>query len=169
MDVASQGKFIRDVACLLGVPYEMIAGGYSDNSVGKSKALQNTKTFITNMLAICRHLELLLADVYLSAYGGGHDDVKFIIRPTPRIEVNTVEEIVQLLDAGVVSFDNAMHLSNMILGIDLKHGMGVEANAGQFSRAFITPANKKDLIAAAAKKDKPVAAKKEKPTDGSKK
>lgn len=153
--VAWQGKFIRDVSCLLGVPYEMVAGGYSDNSVGKAKSMHNTKTFITNMLAICRHLELLLTDVYLSAYGGGYEDVKFIIRPTPRIEVNTVEEIVQLLDAGVVSFDNAMHLSNMILGIDLKQGMGVEANAGQFSRAFITPSNKKDLIAAAAKKDKP--------------
>lgn len=53
-----------------------------------------------------------------------------------------------LLEAGVVSFDNAMHLSNMILGVDLQQGIGAQANAGQFSRAFITPSNKKDIITA---------------------
>ena len=84
--------------------------------------MHNTKIFITNMMSICKHLELLLVDVYLAAYGGSIDDVRFIIRPTPRIEVNTVEEICQLLEAGVVSFDNAMHLSNMILGVDLQQG-----------------------------------------------
>jgi hypothetical protein len=110
--------------------------------------MHNTKIFITNMMSICRHIEMLLSDVYLAAYGGGIDDVQFIIRPTPRIEVNSVEEIVQLLEAGVVSFDNAMHLSNMILGVDLQQGIGAKANAGQFSRAFLTPSNKKDLMAA---------------------
>jgi hypothetical protein len=38
---------------------------------------------------------MLLVDVYLAAYGGSRDSVKFIIRPTPRIEVNSVEEICQ--------------------------------------------------------------------------
>ena len=98
------------------------------------------------MIPHCRHLELLLTDVYLAAYGGSADDVQFILRPTPRIEVNTIEEVCQLLEAGGVSFDNAMHLSNMILGVDLQQGAGEEPNAGQFSRAFITPTNKKDLI-----------------------
>jgi hypothetical protein len=107
------------------------------------------------MMSICKHLELLLADVYLSAYGGARSDVKFVIRPTPRIEVNTVEEICMLLEAGVVSFDNAMHLSNMILGIDLQQGVGEKANAGQFSRAFMTPSNKKDLIMAEKAQKKP--------------
>jgi len=143
-----QMKFSKDISSLLGVPYEMIQGGYSDDSVGKSRAMHNTKIFITNMMSICRHMEMLLADVYLAAYGGTHDDVKFSIRLTPRIEVNSVEEICMLLEAGVVSFDNAMHLSNMILGVDLQQGAGEKANAGQFSRAFVTPSNKKDLIMA---------------------
>ena len=69
----------------------MVYGGYSDDSSGKSRAMHNTKIFITNMMSICRHLEMLLADVYLAAYGGTRDDVKFIIRATPRIEVNSVE------------------------------------------------------------------------------
>jgi len=143
-----QMKFAKDISSLLGVPYEMVLGGYSDDSAGKSRAMHNTKIFITNMMSICRHIELLLADVYLSAYGGTRDDVKFVIRPTPRIEVNTVDEICMLLEAGVVSFDNAMHLSNMILGMDLQQGAGERASAGQFSRAFMTPSNKKDLIVA---------------------
>ena len=91
---------------------------------------------------------MLLCNVYMAAYGGSEDEVKFIIRATPRIEVNSVEEICQLLEAGVVSFDNAMHLSNMILGVDLQQGLGAKANAGQFSRAFMTPSSKKDLIVA---------------------
>ena len=91
---------------------------------------------------------MLLGNVYLAAYGGSDDEIKFIIRATPRIEVNSVEEICQLLEAGVVSFDNAMHLSNMILGVDLQQGLRAKANAGQFSRAFMTPSNKKDLIVA---------------------
>jgi hypothetical protein len=174
-----QIKMAKDISSLVGVPFEMIHGGYSNDSSGKSRAMHNTKIFITNMMSICRfvnacvcislccgvipskrchvgvkfttcfrHLEMLLCNVYLSAYGGTPDDVKFIIRATPRIEVNTVEEICQLLDAGVVSFDNAMHLSNMILCIDLQQGIGERANAGQFSRAFMTPSNKKDLIVA---------------------
>ncbi len=143
-----QSKFTKDISSLLGVPYEMIAGGYSDDSTGKSRSMHNTKVFITNMMSICRHIELLLADVYLAAYGGTTEDVRFIVRPTPRIEVGSVEEICQLLEAGVVSFDNAMNLSNMVLGLDLQQGMGVSANAGQFSRAFVTPSNKKDLIMA---------------------
>jgi hypothetical protein len=126
----------------------MVSGGYSDDSTGKSRSMHNTKVFVTNMMSICRHMELLLTDVYLSAYGGVREDVKFIVRPTPRIEVNSVEEICQLLQAGVVSFDNAMHLSNMILGVDLQQGIGAKANAGQFSRAFVTPSNKKDLMMA---------------------
>lgn len=126
----------------------MVSGGYSDDTSGKSRSMHNTKVFVTNMMSICRHIELLLVDVYLAAYGGVREDVKFIVRPTPRIEVNTVEEICQLLDAGVVSFDNAMHLSNMILGVDLQQGIGAKANAGQFSRAFVTPSNKKDMIMA---------------------
>jgi hypothetical protein len=52
----------------------------------------------------------------------------------PRLEVSSVTEICQLLDSGMVSADNAADLSNMIFGLDLKQGMGKEANAGQFSR-----------------------------------
>lgn len=59
-----------------------------------------------------------------------------------------------LLEAGVVSFNNAMTISNMLLGVDLQQGSGQKADAGQFSRAFITPTHKKDLIVASSAKEK---------------
>ena len=49
-----QNKFAKDATSLLGVPYEMVYGGYSDDSSGKSRAMHNTKIFITNMMSICR-------------------------------------------------------------------------------------------------------------------
>ena len=53
------------------------------------------------------------------------------------MEIGSIDEICQLLDSGMVSAENAMDLSNMIFGLDLKQGMGKEANAGQFSRCVL--------------------------------
>ena len=49
-----QIKFAKDISSLTGVPFEMILGGYSNDSSGKSRAMHNTKIFITNMMSICR-------------------------------------------------------------------------------------------------------------------
>lgn len=56
-----------------------------------------------------------MRDVYCATYGDDPSEVKFTLRPTPRIEIGSVEEIVMLLDAGIVSFENAMQISNMLL------------------------------------------------------
>ena len=105
-----QVKFAKDIANLLGVPFKLISGGYSEMH-GEKKAMQNNKVFITNMMSLCRHLELLLVDVYLASYGGSSDNVKFILRATPRIEIGSVEEICMLLEAGVVSFVHLQHVA----------------------------------------------------------
>lgn len=99
-------------------------------------------------MGICRHLQDLLTDIYVATYGDPPQDVKITVSPTPRIEIGTVDDIAKLMDLGLVSFENAMDLSNMLLGMDLKQSAGKEANAGQFSRAFITPSRRKDLILA---------------------
>lgn len=88
-------------------------------------------------MSFSRHLKLLLTDVYLASFGGSPEDVEFNICAMPRLEISSVEEICQLLDSGMVSAENAMDISNMIFGLDLKQGMGKEANAGQFSRYAI--------------------------------
>lgn len=145
-DVGSiQGKFAKDATSLLGVPFEIIGGGYHIKE-GAKKSLENTRIFTTNMMGICRHLQDLLTDVYVATYGDPPADVKVTVSPTPRIEVGTVDDIVKLMDMGLVSFENAMDLSNMLLGMDLKQNTGKEASAGQFSRAFITPSHRKDLL-----------------------
>lgn len=178
-----QVKFAKDVCGLMGIPFEMISGGYDELRSGeKRRSASNNKIFITNMMAICRyaffclgfqcghlhighevtsffleknkmsrHLKNLLTDVYTATFGGGPDSVDIIIRATPRIEISSVEEICQLLETGVVSHQNAMDLSNMIFGVDLKQGIGKDANAGLVgSSMFTTPQNKVSMISAEA-------------------
>lgn len=70
-----------------------------------------------------------------------------------RIDINSVDEICQMLDAGMVSAENAMDLSNMIFGLDLKQGVGKNANAGPFSKAYLTPKNKVDMVSATSAAD----------------
>lgn len=48
--------------------------------------------------------------------------------------------------------ENAMDLSNMIFGVDLRQGMGKDANAGMFIRQYMTPKNKAGLMSAEAQK-----------------
>ena len=97
-------------------------------------------------------MKQLLTDVYLATFGGSSDTVDIIIRATPRIEISSVEEICMLLESGVVSQENAMDLSNMIFGVDLKQGTGKNANAGIFIRQYMTPKNKADMMSAEAQK-----------------
>lgn len=100
----------------------------------------------------CRHLKQLITDVYMATFGGQHDSVNVVIRATPRIEISSIEEICQLLESGVVSQQNAMDLSNMIFGVDLKQSIGKDANASIFNKQFVTPKNKAGLMAAEAQK-----------------
>ena len=148
-----QQKFAKDISSIMGVPFEIIGGGYSAKQAN-NKAMENGRVFTTNMVNICRHLQNLLKDVYIASYGGESEEVVFTLRPTPRIEINTVEDLALLMETGVVSFDNAMTISNMLLGVDLQQAAGKSASAGQFSRSFVTPNHKKDLIVAAAAAEK---------------
>ena len=50
---------------------------------------------------------MLLVDVYLAAYGGSRDSVKFIIRPTPRIE-NREELLLVDSDRGHSNFSTKL-------------------------------------------------------------
>jgi hypothetical protein len=131
----------------------MVSGGYDEMKSGeKRRTASNNKIFITNMMSVCRHLKQLMIDVYLATFGGSAESVNVVIRATPRIEISSIEEICQLLDSGVVSQQNAMDLSNMIFGVDLKQGAGKDAGASIFAKQFVTPKNKAGLIAAEAQK-----------------
>ena len=161
MDIGQmQAKFAHDICSLLGVPCGMIGGnGGGGNGVGSSSTSNkqgggnNSKIFVTNMMTVCRHLKLLLTDVYLASFGGSAEDVEFSICAMPRMDINSVEEICQLLDSGMVSAENAMDISNMLFGLDLKQGVGKAANAGQFSKTFVTPKNKVDMVSAESDAD----------------
>jgi hypothetical protein len=50
-----QIKFAKDVCGLMGVPFEMVSGGYDDMRAGeKRRSASNNKIFVTNMMAVCR-------------------------------------------------------------------------------------------------------------------
>jgi len=38
----------------LGVPFELVSGGFSSGTSVKSKSEQNTRVFTTNMMTVCR-------------------------------------------------------------------------------------------------------------------
>jgi hypothetical protein len=112
-------RLSKNISSILGIPFELISGGYNGSgAVGRS--VQNTRVFATNMLSLCRHLQELLRCVYAAAYGGQHQDVTFTLRPSPRICLESVDDLVKLLGTGVVSCTEASHISDMLLGIELQ-------------------------------------------------
>lgn len=53
--VHKQIKFAKDVCSLMGIPYEMVSGGYDEMRSGeKKRTASNNKIFITNMMSLCR-------------------------------------------------------------------------------------------------------------------
>jgi hypothetical protein len=109
----------RNIASVMGVPFEIIGGGYSDKQGGK-KSLENSRVFITNMTALCSHLERLLHEVYMTCFPAAKLDVTFKLRASPRLEITTIDELILLINAGLLSTENAFLMTNMILGLDLE-------------------------------------------------
>ena len=145
-------RLAKDISSIMGVPYELISGGYSTTQ-GSKKSEENTRIFVTNMMEVCRHLCILMQNVYCATYGGAQDTVAFSMRPTPRIAIDTVEDLKVLLEAGVIEHSNAMEISNMLLGVELKQGAGKIANAGGGSKQYMTPAqiNERSQVETAAR------------------
>ncbi len=56
VDIAAmQIKFAKDACGLMGIPYEMISGGFDELRSGEKRRSQsNNKIFITNMMSVCR-------------------------------------------------------------------------------------------------------------------
>jgi len=140
-------KFSKDAASVFGIPWELIGGGYTQ-STASSKSLENTRIFTTNMMRLCHSLQDLLASVYSATYGTAIQDIKFSLRPTPRLEVQDMSDLAVLLESGLVTSADAKNLSHMILGMDLRQSMG--KNPGEGNEQFITPKNENDAIRADA-------------------
>ena len=73
-------------------------------------------------------------------FSGCTSDVTFTLRPTPRIVIESIQDLSFLIDNGLISSDNAYDLSNMLLGVDLKQGAGKDATSGQ-GKQFESPNN----------------------------
>lgn len=145
-----QQRLAKNITSLLGVPYELVSGGYSSQQA-TSKSLENIKVFTTSMMVICQHLQNLLQQVYVSIYGGSVEDVEFILRPTPRINVETVNDLVQLMQTGILSRMDATDVSSMLMGLDFHQSLGRELKpATNAQDRFLTPEQENQGILARA-------------------
>jgi hypothetical protein len=137
MDISTmQFNTARNIASILGVPFEIVGGGYSSKQ-GGNKSLENNRIFIANMTSMCTHLQFLLQDVYSASFPQSKTPVSFRLRASPRLEVTTIQELLLLIDSGLLTTENAFAMSNMILGIDLKHAGGVLTEKYQASKQFV--------------------------------
>jgi hypothetical protein len=148
-------RLAKNISSVMGIPFEMISGGYPGSGAA-SRSVQNSRIFATNMLSLCRHLQELLRSVYVAAYGGDHKDVCFTLRPSPRICLENVDDLVKLLASGVVSCGEASHISNMLLGVELLNGHG--NTGGDDQTMYRTPeqALAEKSMKLAAKQPKPI-------------
>lgn len=94
--------FTAQTASCFGIPFEMIAGGYSAQYSGK-KSLENNRYFVSNMSSICDHLQNLLIDVYKQSFPTSKQTPRFRVTAVPRIEVANIQDLLLLADHGYVS------------------------------------------------------------------
>lgn len=107
-------KYSRDVAFLLGIPPNFVVSKTSLTS-SNSAAIQaeNTNTFTTNAQAVCKHLQALLSDVHQAIYG---KPMQFTILPVPRLSLETVEDLKNLMDTGLILPEKAASIADILLG-----------------------------------------------------
>ena len=91
MDVGEmQHNVTSAIASLMGIPFEIIGGGYSAKEGGK-KSLENSRVFVANMQNVCRHIENLLFDVYSRTFPDFKKEISFRLKSSPRIEISNVQ------------------------------------------------------------------------------
>jgi hypothetical protein len=133
-------RFASDISNLLGVPFDLVAG--SKTGIKETaKILSGDRNFSSSILRLCMHLQILLGNVYVATYGGVDTDAIFTINATPRIEITSVDDIAKLLELGLVSSENAMDISNMLLGIDLQSFGSKMPGSASSQKMFVTPTN----------------------------
>ena len=108
-------KFQRNLAALIGIPYEMLAGNATSNE-NTRKTMTTGRIFISNMLQFCSHSQALLTQVYCEIYGTSPERVEFTLTPMPRLEVESIEDLKVLYEIGCLNPDAALHLSKVLLG-----------------------------------------------------
>ena len=114
-------KYRRDVSSVLGVPHEMIIGRDHGNHETVRKTIASGRIFSTNMHEVCRHLQILLRQVYCQIYAARPEEVDFILVPMPRLEIETIQDFKVLFDIGALTPDMTVKLSRILLGDDPKN------------------------------------------------
>lgn len=167
-------KYSRDVAFLLGIPPNFVVSKTSLTS-SNSAAIQaeNTNTFTTNAQAICKHLQALLSDVHQVCllfffplcnknismilhsfilqviYG---KPMHFTILPIPRLSIETVEDLKNLMDTGLILPEKASSIADILLGTQNLPISGKEGgeHARKVQKLILDPPQKKDSVSSSS-------------------
>ena len=127
-----QHKFQQDVGCLMRVPAELLEA----NTVTETtqKTVSTGKLFTSNMWEICKHLQCLLGTVYDEIYGRGAP-VQFKMVPTPRLEVQSMQDLKILFEIGVLTKRGQIGLEEVLLGPDICGGKRPKLGHGKRSES----------------------------------
>ncbi len=135
-------KFSRDVAFLLGIPPNFVVSRTSLTS-SNAAAIQaeNTSTFTTNAQAVCKHLQALLSDVHQVIYG---KPMHFTVLPVPRLSIESVEDLKNLMDTGLVLPEKAASIVDILLGTQNLPTSGAEGgdHARRVQKLMLDPPQK---------------------------
>lgn len=129
-------KYSRDVAFVLGIPPSYVVSKASlSSSTSSSQQCENSNTCSTNAQTVCRHLESLLSDVHevplatciapalqqcltglprtsQVVYG---EPAEFTIVPMPRVSIDSMDDVKNLMDSGLMLPEKAVQLVDILL------------------------------------------------------
>ena len=107
-------KFQRNLAAIIGIPYEMLAGKSSNENTRKT--MTSGRIFTSNMSEFCSHCQYLLRQIYCQIYKTQPERVQFLLSPMPRLEIESIEDFKVLYEIGALSPDSSVQLSKILLG-----------------------------------------------------
>jgi hypothetical protein len=93
-----------------------LGAGRQGNASSGLISPESKKIFDTNMESICKTLQRLVVKVYCASYGTEHKEVECTISCIPRLQINTVDELVQMYSAGLLPGKQMGRIMSMLVG-----------------------------------------------------
>jgi hypothetical protein len=80
---------------------------------------------------------MVIQEVYVACFPESTIPVTFHLRASPRLEVSSIQDLILLINAGLLNTENAFLMTNMIIGLDLKHSKMANAQTSLDSQQFV--------------------------------
>lgn len=107
-------KFRRDVASLLGIPFDLAYGHNTGQQTAGSTEI-HSRTFSNTVLRICHILQELIKDIYCKIYECEKGNVEVVLNPMPRLDIHSMADLKILFEIGAITPDITAQLSEILL------------------------------------------------------